>query len=121
MSWLLQVFLVVVCLVFLAYVLLMVRRDRFLLKYAFAWILLDVLGLVGAVFPDSVKWLSLKLGFETPVNFVFLVCIFILVMSSLVFVAALSRQSSLIKELVQEVSLLRAKIDGLDQDKGCHD
>lgn len=111
MSVLLRAFLITVCCAFLIYVLLMVRRDRFLLKYSIVWVLLGVLGIIAAVFPGGVIWLSAALGFETPVNFAFLVCIVFLMAASLVFVAALSKQSMLVKNLVQELSLLKAEND----------
>lgn len=114
MNWLLRAFLIVICVAFLVFVLLMVRRDRFLLKYSIIWVVLGVLGLLAAFFPGAVVWLSLSLGFETPVNFVFLVCIMFLLMASLVFVAALSKQSLRVKELVQEISMLKAEVRGND-------
>ena len=112
MSLPLRIFLVTICVAFLCYVLLMVRRDRFLLKYAIVWVLLSVLGVLAAIFPEGVGWLSSLLGFETPVNFAFLVCIVFLMVASFMFVAALSKQSLLVKKLVQEVSILRAEADG---------
>ena len=110
MNWLLQAFLIIVCLSFLLFVLLMIRRDRFLLRYSIIWVLLGVLGLLAAIFPGAVSWLSGLIGFETSVNFVFLVCIVFLFVSALMFVAALSNQAARIKLLIQEVSLLKMKI-----------
>ena len=119
MSLPLRAFLIIVSLAFLFFVLLMVRRNRFLLKYSIVWVVLAVLGVVAAIFPDGIGWISRSLGFETPVNFIFLVAILILMVASLVFVAALSKQSLLIMKLVQEISILRAECDettGLSED-----
>lgn len=112
MAPLLQALLIALSVIFLIYVLLMVRRDRFLLKYAIVWVLLAALGVLAAIFPDGVSQLSAALGFEAPVNFIFLVAILFLMVASLVFVAALSKQSLLVRKLVQEVSILRAELDG---------
>ena len=112
MSLPLRIFLIAICVAFLGYVLLMVRRERFLLKYAIVWVLLAVLGVLAAIFPEGVGWFSSLLGFETPVNFAFLVCIVFLMVASIMLVAALSKQSLLVKKLVQEVSILRAEADG---------
>ena len=109
MTFLLRVFLIVISIAFLLYVLLMVRRDRFLLKYSIVWVIIGILGVIAAVFPEGIVWISKALGFETPVNFIFLVVILFLMVASLVFVAALSKQSLLIKQLVQEFSILKAE------------
>lgn len=119
MNLLLRAFLIIVSIAFLVYVLLMVRRDRFLLKYSIVWVLLGVLGVIAAVFPGGVAWLSAALGFETPVNFVFLICIVFLMAASLVFVAALSKQATLVKKLVQEVSLLKAELGNRNDAEEC--
>ena len=108
MAFLLRAFLIVLSVGFLFYVLLMVRRDRFLLKYSIVWVVIGILGVIAAIFPEGVGWVSSALGFEMPVNFIFLVVILFLMVASLVFVAALSKQSLLVKQLIQEVSLLQA-------------
>ena len=118
MSLPLRIFLVFLSVAFLLYVLVMVRRDRFLLKYSIVWVVLGVLGVIAAIFPDAVAWLSSALGFETPVNFLFLISILFLMAASLVFVAALSKQSLLVKKLMQELSILRAEIDRTTDDAG---
>lgn len=117
MSVFLRVFLVIISVAFLFFVLRMVRHDRFLLKYAFLWVLLGILGVLLALFPGSAFWLSQALGFETPVNFVFLVTIVLLMGVSLVYGAALSKQAAQTKTLVQEVSMLKAKLAKFDRPK----
>ena len=111
MSLPLHLFLIVVSLLFLAYVLLMVRRDRFLLKYSLVWVVLGVLGVIAAFCPEGVSWLSDQLGFELPVNFLFLVTILFLMTASFVFVGALSRQAQQTQKIIQELSMLKAEID----------
>jgi len=112
----LRVFLIVVSITFLIYVLLMVRRDRFLLKYSIVWVLLGIFGVIAAFFPEGIGALSNALGFEVPVNFLFLIAILFLMAASLVFVGALSRQAQLTKKLIQELSILRSTIDGMTEE-----
>lgn len=114
MSVPLRVVLVVVSVAFLVFVLRMVRNDKFLLKYAILWVVLGVLGVLLAVFPGAAFWLSSMLGFETPVNFVFMVTIVLLMGISLVYGAALSKQAAHEKSLIQEVSMLKARLAKLD-------
>lgn len=107
MSTLLRTLLIVASASFLAYVLRMIRRDRFLLRYSFAWVVLGLLGVLAALYPNLVVMVSSTLGFEAPSSFLFLACIFFLMVTSIVFISALSRQARMIERLVQEVSLMK--------------
>ena len=98
-------------LAFLFFVALMVRRQRFLLKYSFFWLLLGVVGLIVALWPDGMMALSGALGFEMPVNFLFFCCIIILMGVCLTLCGVVSTQARRIVSLVQEVSILKASMD----------
>lgn len=109
MSWLLRIDLVVASVIFLLFVLHKVRQDRFLLQYSFAWVVLGVLGVIAAIFPELVGIIASALGFQAPSSFLFVVSILFLMVISLIFISALSRQQRMIVRLVQEVSLLKMK------------
>lgn len=97
---------------FLFFVLMMIRRRKFLLKYSFFWLALSIVGLIAAIWPDWVLMLSVTLGFEVPVNFLFFVCIILLMGVSLTLCGVVSAQARRLVSLVQEVSILRAEYDG---------
>lgn len=107
----LRAFVALVSLAFLFFVALMVRRQRFLLKYSFFWLLLGVVGLIVALWPDGMMALSGALGFEMPVNFLFFCCIIILMGVCLTLCGVVSTQARRIVSLVQEVSILKAPMD----------
>ena len=107
----LRAFVALVSLAFLFFVALMVRRQRFLLKYSFFWLLLGVVGLIVALWPDGMIALSGALGFEMPVNFLFFCCIIILMGVCLTLCGVVSTQARRIVSLVQEVSILKASMD----------
>ena len=107
----LRAFVALVSLAFLFFVALMVRRERFLLKYSFFWLLLGVVGLIVALWPDGMMALSGALGFEMPVNFLFFCCIIILMGVCLTLCGVVSTQARRIVSLVQEVSILKASMD----------
>ena len=107
----LRAFVALVSLAFLFFVALMVRRQRFLLKYSFFWLLLGVVGLIVALWPDGMMALSGALGFEMPVNFLFFCCIIILMGVGLTLCGVVSTQARRIVSLVQEVSILKASMD----------
>lgn len=107
----LRAFVALVSLAFLFFVALMVRRQRFLLKYSFFWLPLGVVGLIVALWPDGMMALSGALGFEMPVNFLFFCCIIILMGVCLTLCGVVSTQARRIVSLVQEVSILKASMD----------
>lgn len=112
MSFLIQAVSFITSLVFTWFVVRMIRRERFLLKYSFPWIVLGIAGIFASLFPGWVFALSGLLGFEKPVNFLFFVCIVVLLGFGLVLCAVVSRQSRRITRLTQELSILKSESKG---------
>ena len=108
MSIFLRIFAIVVSLVFIWFVLYMIRKERFLLKYSFLWLVMGLLGFFAALFPEWVFALSGLFGFESPSNFLFFVCVVFLMATSLTLCAIVSRQTKRITNLVQVVSIALA-------------
>lgn len=104
--------------IFLVFVLLRVRRGRYLLKYSFIWIVLSILGVVASVFPDWVSKLAHVLGFSVPSNFVYFALIGFLLISNIIFCGILSRQEILIKNIIQEISILKGEF-GAQANEDC--
>lgn len=109
MSIYLRLLLAATSILFLCFVVQMIRRERFLLKYSFFWLILGVLGLLAAIFPEWVIGLSAILGFEAPVNFLFFACIVILMGVTLTLCAVVSRLTKRVTSLTQEISLLKSE------------
>ena len=110
----LRIFLFVLSVLFLAFVLLRIRRGRYLLKYSFVWILLSVIGVISAVFPGWIYEVAYLLGFAAPSNFVYFALIGLLLVVSIIYGGILSRQESMIRTLIQEVSILKGEVSGAD-------
>lgn len=110
----LTILVIIASILFCIFVLWMVRREHFLLKYSFLWLLLGILGIFAALFPGWVYGLSGLLGFEQPANFLFFICIIVLMGVSLLLSAIASKQSVQIKSLIQEVSLCEERIARLE-------
>lgn len=99
---------IAVSLLFIWFVLHMIRKEHFLLKYAFPWLIMGLLGLGAALFPGWVHALSEALGFETSANFLLFACVAALMAVSLVLCAVVSRQAKRITSLVQAFSIAMA-------------
>lgn len=116
MSIYLRLLVAATSILFLCFVVQMIRKERFLLKYSFFWLILGVLGLLAALFPGWVTALSQILGFETPVNFLFFACIVILMGVTLTLCAVASRLAKRVTSLTQEVSLIKSEGRGPRED-----
>ena len=103
----LRIVLLVVSVLFLAFVLFRVRRGKYLLKYSLIWILLSALGVVSSVYPVWIYWIATVCGFSSPSNFVYFVLIILLLISNVMMCGVLSTQEPLIKALVPEVSIIK--------------
>lgn len=107
----LRIFLFALSVLFLAFVLLRIRRGRYLLKYSLIWIVLSVIGVVSAIFPNWIYEVSYLLGFAAPSNFVYFALIGFLLITNVIFGGILSKQENMLKSLVQEVSILKSVND----------
>lgn len=116
----LRIFLLVLSILFLAFVLLRIRRGRYLLRYSFIWIVLSGIGVISAIFPEWLYQVSYLLGFASPSNFVYFALIGFLLITNVIFGGILSKQESTIRSLIQEVSILKSGHDDnvLDFDPG---
>ncbi len=92
------------------------RAEKTKLKYTLVWLTTLFLMLVGLLIPNLLESLSKLLGFEVLSNMVFLFGIFGL--SGIVFslTVIVSRQDVKLRMLIQEISLLRNKIEVRDED-----
>lgn len=116
MTLLLRIVVGVASLAFLFFILLMVRRQKMLLRYSFFWLFLGLAGIITAAFPAWIMGLAHLLGFEAASNFVFFACIFILLGVCLTLSAAVSRLTRRNVSLIQEISLLKEEVDRRDVD-----
>lgn len=106
MTLVIQVFVIVVCLAFLAFVVRQVGNERFLLRYALLWLALAIVILLCAFFPQPLFNLSRLLGFDTASNFIFFVGVFFIIAICLSLTSIASKQAIKIKNLTQALALL---------------
>lgn len=114
----LQIILVLVCVIFLVLVFRLVAKGRLQLKYSLMWMLLALVLLICAIFPQIVFWASDLLGFDAPSNFIFFIGLFSLMLIALSLSMIVSWQARYIRSLVQTVALLEKKSrDGSNTDE----
>ena len=100
---------------FLIVVLRFIRRQHLSVSHSLLWLVLGVAGIAAALIPSWVFALSGLLGFELPVNLIFFVCIFFLIVAVLSISMVASSQADMIRGLVQDVSLLTQRVEMLER------
>lgn len=105
----LSVFLVSVALFFVIFILF--KRGRIPLKYTLVWLIPDLIILIVAILPNILIFVMRILGFQTISNMVAGMLIFILLLISISLTVIVSGQRTKIILLIQEVSLLKEKLD----------
>lgn len=88
-----------------------VRAKRLEFRFSLPWLLLLIVLLIMDIFPGIVDWMTQLLGIELPINmltFCGLAFAFVLIFS---LTTAISRLNERQKKLVQEIALLKKKLD----------
>ena len=83
------------------------KKSRISIKSSIAWLLLPIVFLLIAIFPEPLTTLSNLLGFETPSNFIFLITIALLIILCFFLTVTISHQQDQITKLIQETSILK--------------
>lgn len=106
-----NVFLFIISIVVLICIVKTVNSDAFFINYAFQWLVAGIITLIAAVKPQWIFKLSDLAGFETPMNFILFICIIFLSYQIIGLISIVSVQNKKITKLVQEVSLLKKKME----------
>ncbi len=113
----LQVFLIILSLSFAVYIMALVRREALELKYTLAWCLMSLILVIIALKPIVVIVIANALGVGLPVNAVFLLGIFCILIINLTLTVAVSRASVRTKRLAQEIAIIKLELDQVKSSK----
>lgn len=109
----LQTIMIIASLIFLCYIILMLRSKKIELKYTLAWFLAGISLLITALFPDLLRLLSSLLNIVEPVNTLFLFIIFFMLLIIFTLTIALSRNANRVKTLTQEIGIIKMELEKL--------
>lgn len=91
----------------------MIRRYKLELKYTLLWLIMMSIVLLLSVFPGSFSVISSLMGITLPVNGLYLVAIFCIFLILFSLTASVSRATNKIKELSQELGMLKHEFEKL--------
>jgi hypothetical protein len=106
-----QVFAAAILLLFIGWVIRLIRHHQLSLRDSLSWILSTLTALVFVLFPHSLRWVADVLEVEVASNALFALAFVYVLLNLLAATIALSRHASHVRRLTQECALLRAEID----------
>lgn len=84
-----------------------IKKSKLSIEDALFWVAFSLLILIMSVFPQIPAGLSDLIGFQSPVNFVFLFFIFILIVRDFLSNRRISQLENRVKELTQQIAIDR--------------
>ncbi len=105
MSYYLRMVILAASVLTLIYVFNKIRKSQIQLQDSLFWIFLSVLFVVMGAFPQVVYFLTRLIGFQAPVNLIFLVMIFILLIKVFLSSIKISQLENKLDTLVQEMAI----------------
>ena len=100
-----RILLIVVSLFTTYYILKRIRQSKLQIEYAILWILFSGVLIVLSLFPWLVSLFTRMIGMQLPVNFIFLLFIFVLMVKLFFMTIELSTLENKVKDLTQELAL----------------
>lgn len=100
-----RIILIVVSLLTTFYILKRIRQSKLQIEYAIFWILFAGVLIVLSLFPWLVTLFTRLIGMQLPVNFIFMVFIFVLMVKMFLMTIELSTLENKVKDLTQELAL----------------
>lgn len=85
-----------------------IRRSQLQIRDCLFWVFFAVVLLLLSIFPRTAIWAAERLGVESPVNFVYLIIIFLLLLQQFSSALRLSQLDAKVKTLTQKLALYEA-------------
>lgn len=115
MSAFLRIILVVGAVCLLVFMLKRIRQAKLKIEYTVFWILFSSVLVLMGIFPKVLYVISNKIGFQSPINMIYLVIIFILIVKLFFTTIQISQLENKIDSLVQQIAIDK-KIDDDSQE-----
>lgn len=82
-----------------------IRKSQFKIGDTLYWLFFCLFLLAMSIFPKAVAWVSNKIGFEAPSNFIFVVIIFLLLIKIFLLDARVSKNEDKLTKLSQKYAI----------------
>lgn len=111
----LNIVLIIITLIYIFLILKSIRKKKLQISFSVFWLITGIILIIALLIPNLVENIAKMLGFEVPANMVF--CLTIFVSFYLIFnlTVALSKENKKNTMLVQEVSMLKKRVEELEK------
>ena len=114
MSKTLQIFMLAAVAIYFALLIYFLRRKRIILKYSLLWMFSGFVMLLLAVFPKILDWAAKIVGIASPVNALFAIALFCVIIILMSLTAIVSRLNDQLLQLAQSNALLEKRVRDLE-------
>ena len=111
----LKIALIVITLIYLCLILAKIRKKKLNVTFSIFWIVTGIILIIATLIPNFIEIISKIIGFETPSNMIFCITIFILFYLIFNLTIIISKENQKNTVLVQEISLLKKKVELLEE------
>ena len=111
----LRIALIAITLIYILLILRSIRRKKMNVSFSIFWIIAGFILIIFAIVPNMVEAVSKMLGFEAPSNMLFVLTIFIAFYLIFNLTTIMSQENKKNILLIQEVSLLKKKVEELEE------
>lgn len=91
-----------------------IRQAKVKIEYTAFWIIFSGILVLMGIFPQLFYWVSELLGFQAPINMIYLVIIFVLIVKLFLISVQISQLENKVDSLTQQVAIDR-KVDKEDK------
>ena len=109
--------LLIAIVIFILVMISFIKKDNISIKYSLIWLFSSVAVIIMILIPNCLDWFSHLLGFELLSNMIFVIAILILFAISFSFTVIITRETEKIRLLIQEISILKSKVEELENKK----
>ena len=100
------------------YIMRLIRKSTVRIEDTFFWIFFAIILIILSLFPDLAYHIAHRLGFQAPINLVYVVIIFVLIVNQFAMSLKISRLTIKQKELTQQVAINNNSINtAMNKDK----
>lgn len=118
MNFSLKIFLFFILLLQLVLIINTIKTKKMSMRYGSFWMFILALMAIAVIIPSIFTKASTFFGFETTSNMIFLIGFFFLFYIIFILTMSLSKQQTIIKTLIQEVSILKTNIQNEEHKEG---
>ncbi|MFR5692780.1 MAG: DUF2304 domain-containing protein [Lachnospiraceae bacterium] len=107
MSGVLRVLMILGAVFLMAFMLKRIRYAKMKIEYTVFWIMFSGILVLMGIFPQLFYWISKLLGFQAPINMIYLVIIFVLIVKLFLTSIQISQLENKVDSLTQQVAIDR--------------